>query len=176
MRPAEEEDYVAYVGARLARLRRIAHYLCKDPHRADDVVQMTLTRLYVHWRRARQADDLDRYVERMLVRCFLNDQQLGWWTRVRLTGAPRDTPVLAPPPPADGSDVETRTVVHAALERVPPKQRAVLVLRFLCDLPVAEVAEIMQCSAGTVKSQTSRGLKTLRELLGEQMLVTLRKE
>ncbi|GAA2411628.1 SigE family RNA polymerase sigma factor [Actinomadura vinacea] len=174
MRAAEEEDFVAYVTAHLPRLRRIAHYLCKDAHRADDLVQITLTRLYTHWRRAQQANNLDRYVERMLVRCFFNDQQLGWWSRVRLTGAPKETPAMAPAPP--GPDVETRTVVHAALAQLPPRQRAVLVLRFLCDLPVAEVAEILQCSTGNVKSQTSRGLVTLRGLLGEQMLVILRGE
>jgi len=174
MRPAEEEDFVAYVTARLPALRRIANYLCKDAHRADDVVQTTLTRLYIHWRRAQNAKNLDRYVDRMLFRCFLNDQQLGWWTRVRLTGAPKETPV--PAPAAPGPDVDTRTVVHAALARIPPRQRAVLVLRFLCDLPVAEVAEILQCSTGNVKSQTSRGLAALRDSLGEQMLVTLRKE
>ncbi|MFC5748416.1 SigE family RNA polymerase sigma factor [Actinomadura rugatobispora] len=174
MKAAEEEDFVAYVTVSLPRLRRIAHYLCKDAHRADDVVQMTLTRLYTHWRRAQQANDLDRYVEKMLVRCFLNDQQLGWWSRVRLSGAPRDTPAQAPAPP--GPDVETRTVLHTALARLPPKQRAVLVLRFLCDLSVAETAEILQCSTGNVKSQTSRGLATLRGLLGEHMPAILRGE
>jgi|SRR5437868_13646180 len=174
MRAAEEEDFVAYVTANLPRLRRIAHYLCKDVHRADDVVQMTLTRLYIHWIRARSANNLDRYVERMLVRCFFNDQQLGWWSRVRLTGAPRETPGLSPAPP--GPDTETRIVVHDALAQVPPKQRAVLVLRFLCDLSVAEAAEVLHCSTGNIKSQTSRGLATLRELLGEQMLVLLRRE
>src|SRR6476469_270719 len=150
MRAAEEDEYVAYVTANLPRLRRVAHYLCKDVHRADDLVQMTLTRLYVHWIRARRADDLDRYVDRMLVRCFLNDQRLGWWSRVRLTGAPKETPGLPPAPPEP--DTETHMVVHDALARVPPRQRAVLVLRFLCDLPVAEVADVLHCSTGTVKS------------------------
>ncbi|WP_433326578.1 SigE family RNA polymerase sigma factor [Spirillospora sp. CA-294931] len=174
MGPAEEAEYTAYVTARLPAFRRLAHYLCKDAHRADDIVQMTITRLYVHWRRARQAADLDRYVEKMLVRCFLNDQKLGWWSRVRLTGAPRETPGLAPAPP--GPDVETRTVVHGALAQVPPKQRAVLVLRFLCDLSVAETAGVLGCSEGNVKSQSSRGLATLRELLGERTPAPLRKE
>lgn len=80
-----ERAYTEYVSARLPTLRRIAHLLCKDFHRADDVVQTTLTKLYVHWRRARAADDLDRYVHTMLVRCFLNEQRLEW-ARVRLSG------------------------------------------------------------------------------------------
>ncbi|MEV4354598.1 SigE family RNA polymerase sigma factor [Nonomuraea sp. NPDC004186] len=164
MHAAEERDYVDYVTARLPALRRLAHYLCKDAHRADDVVQMAITRLYVHWRRARAARDLDRYVDAMLVRCFLNDQRLGWWTRVRLAGSSHEVPEeRAGPPP----DLETRSVVRAALAKVPPRQRAVLVLRFLFDLPVTEVAEILGCSAGNVKSQSARGLATLREVLGD---------
>ncbi|MDT0306027.1 sigma-70 family RNA polymerase sigma factor [Streptomyces sp. DSM 44917] len=154
--------YTAYVAARLPALRRVAHLLCRDPHRADDVVQTTLTRLYVHWHRASAAADLDRYVDAMLVRAFLSEQRLAW-TRVRLTGAPQETPGL-PPAPAT-RDTETRAVIHTALTRIPPRQRAVLVLRFLCDLPVAEVARILNCSEGNIKSLTARGLGRLRELL-----------
>ncbi|MBT2213142.1 SigE family RNA polymerase sigma factor [Actinomadura sp. NEAU-AAG7] len=160
--PVDEGEYVEYVTGALPGLRRIAHLLCHDAHRADDIVQTTLTRLYVHWRRARAAKDTDRYVRAMLVRVFLSERRLAW-TRVRLTGAPADTPGRASAP---GPDVETRAVVRAALERVPRKQRAVLVLRFLCDLPVAEVAEILGCSEGTVKSQTAHGLARLRALMG----------
>ncbi|WP_245667961.1 SigE family RNA polymerase sigma factor [Actinomadura macra] len=164
MRAADEREYVEYVTGALPGFRRIAHLLCRDPHRADDIVQTALTRLYVHWRRARAADDIDRYVRAILVRSFLSERRLAW-ARVRLTGAPVDTPGLAPVPEAD---VETRAVVRAALARVPRRQRAVLVLRFLCDLPVAEVAEILGCSEGTVKSQTAHGLARLRALMGGQ--------
>ncbi|RJL33243.1 SigE family RNA polymerase sigma factor [Bailinhaonella thermotolerans] len=159
MSPDDERDYVAYVTARLPSLRRLAYNLCRDEHRADDLVQNTITRLYVHWTRSREANDLHRYVDKMLVRCFLNDQRLGWWTRVRLTARPAELPVA-------GADLETRAVVQAALALVPPRQRAVLVLRFLCDLPVTEIAELLGCSEGNVKSQTARGLARLRELLG----------
>ncbi|MEU6719074.1 sigma-70 family RNA polymerase sigma factor [Nonomuraea sp. NPDC046802] len=159
MRPDEERDYVAYVTARLPVLRRLSYNLCRDEHRADDLVQTTITRLYIHWGRAKEAGDLHRYVDKMLVRAFLNDQRLGWWTRVRLTSRPKELPVA-------GTDLETKAVVQAALAQVPPRQRAVLVLRFLCDLPVVEVAELLGCSQGNVKSQTARGLTRLRELLG----------
>ncbi|MEU5614906.1 SigE family RNA polymerase sigma factor [Streptomyces sparsogenes] len=166
-----ERAYTAYVSARLPALRRVAHLLCKDPHRADDVVQAALTKLYVHWRRARAADDLDRYVHTILVRCFLNEQRLGWARVVRLSGAPHETPGL--PPVAGVPDIETRTVVHTALSRIPARQRAVLVLRFLCDLPVAEVAAVLGCSEGNVKSQTARGLARLRAQLGGQPLASM---
>lgn len=170
-RAEAEGAYTAYVSARLPALRRIAHLLCKDPHRADDVVQTALTKLYVHWNRARAADDLDRYVHTILVRCFLNEQRLGWARVVRLSGAPHETPGL--PPVAGVPDIETRTVVHTALSRIPARQRAVLVLRFLCDLPVAEVAAVLGCSEGNVKSQTARGLARLRAQLGGQPIVPM---
>ncbi|MQY09127.1 SigE family RNA polymerase sigma factor [Actinomadura macrotermitis] len=159
VRAGDERDYVEYVTGALPALRRTAHLLCRDPHRADDIVQAALTRLYVHWRRARAAGDLDRYARAVLVRAFLNEQRLRW-AKVRLTAAPAETP--APP----GPDVETQVVLRAALARLPPRQRAVVVLRFLCDLPVAEVAAALGCSEGTVKSQTAHGLARLRTLLG----------
>lgn len=153
------EQYTEYVTGRLPSLRRTAFLLCGDEHRADDLVQTTITKLYVHWRRASAADSVDAYVRAMLVRTFLSEQRLGWAKRIRLTSAPQDTPVAGP-------DVETRLVVRRALDRLAPKVRAVLVLRFLLDLPVAEVAAALRCSEGNVKSQTSAGLAALRRLLG----------
>lgn len=164
MQAAEEQRYTEFVTAALPMLRRLGYLLCGDAHRADDVVQVTITRLYVHWRRASAADDLHRYVRAMLVRAFLSERRLGWSQRVRLIGSPQQTPVA--PAPAR-SDFETRVVVRAALARVPPRQRAVLVLRFLCDLPVAEVANLLRCSPGNVTRLTSHGLARMRRLLDQ---------
>ncbi|WP_433296204.1 SigE family RNA polymerase sigma factor [Actinoplanes sp. CA-030573] len=161
MADGSDEEYVDYVAARIPALRRLAYLLVNDPHRADDLVQQTITTLYVKWRRARQADNLDAYVRTMLVRTFVDERRLAW-TRVRLF---RDMPE---PLPAEEHGVEDRQVVRSALSRVPRRQQAVLVLRFFYDLPVEEVAGMLGCSAGTVKSQTSRGLATLRRLLGER--------
>ena len=161
MPDTSDEEYVEYVTARIPALRRLAYVLCGDEHRADDLVQQTITTLYVKWQRARTATHLDRYVRTMLVRTFLDEKRLAW-ARVRLFG---ETP--EPAPVADGG-VEDRHVLRAALARVPRRQQAVLILRFLYDLPVDEVAEILGCSAGTVKSQTSHGLTRLRRLLSEQ--------
>lgn len=160
MPDGSEEDYVDYVSARIPALRRLAYLLTSDGHRADDLVQQTITTLYVKWRRARAADNLDAYVRTMLVRTFLDEKRLAW-ARVRLF---REMPE---PPPFFDSGSEDRQVVRAALRRVPRRQQAVLVLRFYYDLPVEEVAATLGCTAGTVKSQTSRGLATLRRLLGE---------
>ncbi len=167
VRATDEQQYTEYVTARLPTLRRIAYLLCGDSHRADDIVQNAITRLYIHWTRAKAADNIDAYVRTIVVRTFLNEQRTGWLSRVRLVRETPDRPVR------EGPDVETTEVLHAALARVPPRQRAVLVLRFLYDLPVADVAKILGCSAGNVKSQTSHGLAALRKHLGEHNLSLL---
>jgi RNA polymerase sigma-70 factor (sigma-E family) len=164
MRDGSEEEYVDYVTARIPALRRLAYLLAGDEHRADDLVQQTITTLYVKWRRAQAADHLDAYVRTMLVRTFADERRLAWARRVRLF---RETPE---PPPFEDGGIEDRQVVRAALSRLPRRQQAVLVLRFFHDLSVDEVAGTLGCSSGTVKSQTSRGLATLRRLLGEREL------
>lgn len=156
MRADAEQEYVGYVTGRLPALQRAAYLLCGDVHRAADIVQTTLTKLYLKWSRASRADNLDGYVHRILVRCFLDERRLAW-SRVTLTASPPERP--APDPPED------RAELTAGLARLPKRQRAALVLRFYSDLPVSQVAEILGCREGTVKSLTSRGLATLRDLL-----------
>src|SRR4051794_23859200 len=92
MRDASEEEYVDYVTARIPALRRLAYLLTGDEHRADDLVQQTITTLYLKWRRAQAADHLDAYVRTMLVRKFVDERRLAW-ARVRLF---RESP--EPPP------------------------------------------------------------------------------
>ncbi|GAA4461622.1 SigE family RNA polymerase sigma factor [Phytohabitans houttuyneae] len=156
MTDRRDQDYVAYVGPRLERLRRVAYLLCHDWHRADDLVQVTVTRLYVHWRRVQGADDIDRYVHRILINAFLSE---------RRKASSRETPVRQlPDTAAPQVDEATTFAVRAALARVPARQRATIVLRFYCDLTVEQAAEVLSCSAGTVKSQTAKGLTRLREV------------
>jgi RNA polymerase sigma-70 factor (sigma-E family) len=157
-----DEAYLEYVTARVPALRRLAYSLCGDDHQADDLVQETLTKLYLRWGRARAADNMHAYVHTMLVRAFLDEKRRGWW-KVLLPGAVPERPAAEP-----AGSPEDRAVLRAALSKVPRRQQAVLVLRFLHDLPVDEVAQILDCSAGTVKSQSSRGLAALRRHLGEQ--------
>jgi RNA polymerase sigma-70 factor (sigma-E family) len=154
----QEREYTEYVSARLPALRRLAYLLTGDAHRADDLVQQTITGLFVRWPKIRAVTHLDRYVRSMLIHSFVDERRLRW-ARVGLFGEPPDRPA----PVDDG--IEERAVLRAALAKVPRRQQAVLVLRFIYDLPVAEVAELLGCSEGTVKSQTSRGLTTLRKLL-----------
>jgi RNA polymerase sigma-70 factor (sigma-E family) len=165
MRSDSEADYTTYVSARLTALHRAAYLLCGgDKDRADDVVQVTITKLYRSWRTASRADNVDAYVHRMLVRTYI-DERRRFWSRVRLL--PHADEGLAGLSGAEEpyGAVEDRGVVVAALRTLPPRQRAVLVLRFLLDRPVEEVAETLGCSAGTVKSQSSRGLAVLRAAL-----------
>ncbi|MFG2043384.1 SigE family RNA polymerase sigma factor [Dactylosporangium sp. NPDC048998] len=164
-----DDEYVEYVTARLPALHRLAYAFSGDSHRADDIVQQTITNLYMRWPKIRGVDHLDRYVRSMLVNAFIDERRLAW-ARVRLFAEPPE----AVTPASD--DADDRTVLRAALSRVPRRQRAVLVLRFMYDLPVAEVAEILGVSAGTVKSQTSHGLTALRRLLGERTVAALTKE
>ena len=166
---AEEREYTEYVTARLPALRRLAYVLSGDVHRADDLVQQTITTLFVRWPKIRTVAHLDRYVRSMLVNSFIDERRLAW-ARVRLF---REPPERAAPV---DHGIEERSVLRSALAKVPRRQQAVLVLRFLYDLPVTEVAEMLGCSEGTVKSQTSHGLNALRKLLGDRRLAALAQE
>jgi RNA polymerase sigma-70 factor (sigma-E family) len=149
---------VEFVSSRLPALRRLAFGLCGDWHRADDIIQATLTKVFLRWSSVRGVSDVDRYVRAILVKAYLSERRLAW-ARVRLVA---DVPEAYGP---TGSDAEDREVLNRALEQLPRKQRAVLVLRFVCDLGVPEVASILHCSPGTVKSQTFHGLASLRRRL-----------
>ena len=155
-----DAGFTEYVTTRAAWLRKVAYLLCGDWHRADDLVQSSITRLYANWPRASRADNLDGYARRTLVNTFLAEQRTSWWRRVDLRQNDQD-------PPAPGADVEMALDLRAALERLPPRQRATVVLRYFGDLPVAETARALGCSQGTVKSQTAKAVGALRELLRE---------
>lgn len=151
-------EFLAYVRGRAGSLRRSAYLLCGNAHQADDLVQETLTTAYSRWARVSQADNVDAYVHRILVRTFINERRRGWW-KVRLFGT------AAPDEAQFSAGLEEREVLRAALSRLTSKQQAVLVLRYLCDRSVADVAILLGCSEGTVKSQTSHALTAMRKIL-----------
>jgi RNA polymerase sigma-70 factor (sigma-E family) len=154
-----DEEFTEYISGRMPALRRLALLLCHDWHGADDLVQGTITKLYLHWGKARASDSVDAYARTILVREFLHERRLGWARRVTVTDQPPD--VAASDVDKDGS-----LDVRAAIGALPPRQRAVLVLRYHYDLNVDQTADVLGCSAGTVKSQTSKALAALRRTLG----------
>jgi RNA polymerase sigma-70 factor (sigma-E family) len=153
------EDLSAFVSARYVQLRRTAYLLCGDWHRAEDLVQTALARVVVAARR-RQIDCLDAYTRQVLLRAFLSDRTRAWrrWERSW------PGPVEVSP---SGDDPTTAIVVLAALGSLPPRQRAVVVLRFWEDRSIEETAQALRVSPGTVKSQTAKALATLRAALGD---------
>ena len=156
---SRDDEYTEYISARMMSLRRTAYLLCQDWHRADDLVQAAITKLYVHWSRARAADHIDAYARTVLVREFLGERRSAWARRVRLDGQ------LTRASTGETSDHDALLDLRAALGAVPPRQRATLVLRFYCDLNVEQAAQVLGCSPGTVKSQTVKGLTALRRAL-----------
>ncbi len=159
MTQSRDAEFADFVATREASLRRLAILLCQDWHRADDIVQAAITKLYVHWPKARAADSMDAYVRAIVVREFLDERRSSWIRRVTLTSQ-------LPDQPASGTDPETALDMQAALAGLPARQRATLVLRFYCDLPVEQAAQVLGCTPGTVKSQTAKALDSLRAALG----------
>jgi len=165
VRQQDESDYRAYVEARSHALRRTAFLLCGDWHQAEDLVQTALLALYRSWHKVRDRDGLDAYVRTTLVRRTVDESRRPW----RRESATAELPEV--PLPED-QGLEDRELVLGVLRRLPPRQRAVVVLRFYDDLDVATTAALLGCSEGTVKSYTARAVITLRALLGPQLLAT----
>ena len=140
-------------------LRRTAYLLCGDWSRAEDLVQTVFASVYARRRRLRSREALGAYLRQALTRTYL-DASARHWKREHARG---DLPDVALP---HDDAIEDRLVLLDALERVPPRQRACLVLRFYDDCSVEETAALLDCSAGTVKSNTARGLDALRAALG----------
>lgn len=157
----DEGDFADYAAGALARLRRVAFLLCQDWHRADDLTQNALTRLYTHWRRARTVENLDAYVGTILLNAFLSEQRTAWWRRTSVRPEPGES--LPRAADDDGAHVEELLDLRAALRTLAPRKRAVVVLRYYCDYSVEQTAQILGCSAGTVKSQTSKALAQLKD-------------
>lgn len=149
------DDFSAFAVAAMPGLRRLAYAWCRDGHRADDLVQAALEKVYAAWPRVRGTSDPFAYTRTTMVRVLISEQRRPWFRREVST---------ADPPDGGGAedDVAGRLDLMELVHRLPPRQRLVLLLRFVEDLPVAEVALLMRCSQGTVKSQTSTAAATLR--------------
>ena len=151
------EDFVEFATAAVPRLRRTAFLLCGDWHTAEDLAQTTLTKMFVSWRRIRRQDAAFSYASRTLVNTYIASRRGRRASEIVTDVLPER---LAMP-----DSPETRMVVMAALATLAPRARAVVVLRFWADMSVEQVAEVLGCSEGTVKSQTARALDKMRPVL-----------
>jgi RNA polymerase sigma-70 factor (sigma-E family) len=146
-----------YVRGQWPALVRYATALCGDPIEAEELVQSALVRVALRWPFVRDKDNPDGYVRRAIVNGYLTT-----WRRIRS----RETSVAEPPDlvvAADGTaGVDDVMTVRRALAALPPRQRAVLVLRYLEDRSEQDTADLLGCSVGTVKSQASKALAKLR--------------
>jgi RNA polymerase sigma-70 factor (sigma-E family) len=137
-------------------LRRSAYLLCGDWHFAEDLVQIAFDRIYRHWNRVRAADNPGAYARQIVYRCFLDSK------KKQLDTVPLE---YLPERASPAEPTETRLAVLDALKQLPPRTRAVVVLRYWEDLSVEQTAGILNISQGSVKSMASRGLGLLREPL-----------
>ena len=160
MQRPDDDEFNELVAARSQALRRTAYMMCGDWHQAEDLTQIAFIKLHAAWGRVRRREDLDAYLRKTLLRACIDEKRRAWWRRERPASD------ALPDSPATGADADTATadrdLLVAALRTLPAGQRAVLVLRFWEDQSVEETARLLGCSAGTVKSQTARGLASLR--------------
>jgi RNA polymerase sigma-70 factor (sigma-E family) len=156
--------YQEFADTQLPGLLRYAVMLTGDPHTAEDLVQDTMVRVQLNWRRVAHSDSPDGYVRRVLTNRFVDLRRGSWWRRVRLNPDPDPT---RPEQRDHAQDSADRDQIWTMLAVLPRRQRAALVLRYYEDLPDAEIADVLGCAVGTVRSSISRALATLRAELVE---------
>ena len=167
MRAADRDgEFSSFVDEHRDALVGVARLLTAgDEGWAEDVVQTTLTRLYLRWRHVQRADNRFGYARTALTHVFIDETRRAHRRRELSAAEPRGPEAYAAPDTAP-LDHETRSLVAEALAGLGPRQRAVVVLRHWLDLDVAETARVLGCSPGTVKSQNARALEHLRVVLG----------
>jgi RNA polymerase sigma-70 factor (sigma-E family) len=158
--PAEVPvTYEEFADSRLTALLRYAVMLTGDPHTAQDLVQETMVRVQLSWRRIARTSSPDGYVRRILTNQFIDLHRGSWLRRVMLRPEPDQWSVA---PRDHAQENAERDQMWAMLGTLPRRQRAALVLRYYEDLPDADIADILGCAIGTVRSSISRALATLR--------------
>lgn len=153
-----DAEFTEFVAARQVHLRRIAYAVCGDWHRADDLLQTALTKLYVAWPRLQRDGREEAYVRQIIVRADIDEHRRPWR---------REDPGLdgLDAPAREGLPAEDRTALFEALQALPVMQRKTVVLRHWLGLSVEETATELGISSGTVKSHTSRGVAALQDAL-----------
>ena len=171
MRATERDtEFVEFVTAQRTALLRMARLLTAgDDAGAEDLVQNTLTRLYLHWPRVRRAGNPVGYARTSLTHAFIDEQRRAYKRRELTTDVTTDRAV-------QDEDRDLANLVLGALAQLAPRQRAVVVLRHFLDLDVAETARMLGCTTGTVKSQNAKALDRLRSVLAPEITLSSSKE
>ena len=154
MNDEQFDEFAELVATVSPSLRRLALALTGDAHRSEDAVQATLERLFLAWPRLAVRDPV-AYARSALVRQVATERRRAWWRREVSVD-------VLPEPSPTGVGHDDRMVLLDHLARLPTRQRHTVVLRYLEDLPVVEVARLLGCAEGTVKRAAYDGLRTLR--------------
>jgi RNA polymerase sigma-70 factor (sigma-E family) len=157
----QDEEFAEFAEAAAERLRTTAFMLCRDWHLAQDLTQTALTKLFLSWRRAVQADNLMAYAQKILLRSYLDHR--------RRRSSTESTPGILHEP-VYRENPELRLTMLDALGHLPARDRAIVILRYFEDYTVDQVADVLELPASVVKSQTRRSLAKLRELLAADQL------
>lgn len=164
---AADDEFHGFVNSRWSRLMRTAFLLTGDRHAAEDLVQSSLERAYVSWRKVIKADDPDSYVRRIMV----NTHARGHRRKLKEFLSARDALSLAEQ--SESAEVtdritqaDDRSMLLRALAQLPPRQRQAVVLRYWEDLTESQTALTMGCSVGSVKSNAAKGIAKLRAIPG----------
>lgn len=157
MRRSDREEFDAFVLGAWQRLFRTAYALTGNQHDAEDMLQNAFAKAYSNWRKVRRAESPEAYVHRIVT----NETITAWRRRWRHVERPTDSPPDSTGP-SHADSVSDRSTMWSAIQQLPPRQRAVVVLRYYEDLSEKDIAGVLGISPGTVKSQASRALTSLR--------------
>jgi RNA polymerase sigma-70 factor (sigma-E family) len=161
---ATEQEFARFVQARWDQLVRTAYLLTGDRGRAEDLVQTTLVKVHRRWSHIASAESPYAYT-----RAALANESASWWRRRRVSETLGEIPLHADRAPGDAyAAYDTRDEIAQAVLALPPRMRAVVVLRYFDDLSEADTASALGMSVGSVKSQSSRGLDRLRAALRDR--------
>ncbi|WP_194927243.1 SigE family RNA polymerase sigma factor [Catenulispora pinisilvae] len=164
---SDEDEFREFAASRQKQLLRSAYLLCGNWHSAEDLVQTAFGQMFRSWRRVRRVEYPDAYAKQVLYRCHLTANRKKRFATVPIESVPD----LAAPGAGFGAgfDDGSVAVLTEALARLPDRARAVVVLRFWDDYSVAQTADALGISQGTVKSQTARALALLRTRIGDSL-------
>ncbi|NUS15141.1 MAG: SigE family RNA polymerase sigma factor [Streptomyces sp.] len=155
----DQESLEAFVSSRRPALFRSAYLLCGDRDEADDLVQSTLVKVVLGWRRLERIDNVEAYARKTLVNTFIASRRRFWRREAPYAQLPASAPPL--------TDPETGIDVRSALQSLTAHQRAVIVLRYWEDLTVGQTAAVLNMRENTVKSHAARAMAALRAQIRE---------